>query len=77
VHKNPQGQRQIFLARVCPGIETSSANLEKENWAVLKINPATGKKFDSVTDNPGNDAKVMYVVFSNDQSYPQYVITFS
>ena len=78
VHTMANGQKQVFLARVCPGVTTSGDNIESQNWSVLKVNPATGKRFDSVTDNINDDVKrVMYVTFSNDQSYPQYVLTFT
>ena len=48
VHRRSDGRFQLFLCRVFPGVTTLSSNLERQNWSVLKVNPETGMKYDSV-----------------------------
>ena len=77
VHTCKDGTYQIFLAKVCPGVSTKDVNLRINKGSVLKINPQTGKRYDSVSDRPDDEKRQMFVTFSNDQSYPQWVITFT
>eukprot|EP00343_Euplotes_focardii_P000761 CAMPEP_0205800658 /NCGR_PEP_ID=MMETSP0205-20121125/2391_1 /ASSEMBLY_ACC=CAM_ASM_000278 /TAXON_ID=36767 /ORGANISM="Euplotes focardii, Strain TN1" /LENGTH=61 /DNA_ID=CAMNT_0053064115 /DNA_START=274 /DNA_END=455 /DNA_ORIENTATION=- len=44
--------------------------------SILAVNPNTGVRYDSVSDQPVNKvARVMYVIFQNDQSYPQWELS--
>ena len=51
--------------------------MEDQNFSIPGMNNATGKRFDSSTNDHKDSNKQMYVVFSNDQSYPQWLITFT
>ena len=51
--------------------------MEEENFSVPGMNPETNTRYDSSTNSHEDEEKQMYVVFSNDQSYPQWLITFT
>ena len=70
------GSRRMMVCRVCPGVSCLRDDLEK-NKCVPKINPKTkGKRYDSVTDTFTDSERNMFVLFKNDQGYPQWEVVF-
>lgn len=70
---DPQGNRIMYLCRVLTGEFTKGNN-------GIKVPPpkdpnVASIKYDSVVDNVNQPA--MYVVFFDDQAYPQYEITYT
>jgi hypothetical protein len=67
----------MLICRVFHGIYNTNEYIEIENWSVPKMNPALkDKRLDSITDSLEEEEREMYVLFKNEQAYPQYEIKF-
>lgn len=71
------GEYRILVCRVFVGNYTTKKNLDAKTQSILGVNPQTNLRYDSVTDEL-KDVKnrQMFVVFKNEQSYPQWEIVF-
>jgi hypothetical protein len=68
----------MLICRVMVGIYNTNEYLEKSNWSVPLMNPQLrGKRFDGITDMMDDKQRWMFVVFKNEQSYPQWEIKFT
>lgn len=63
------GERGLFLAKVLIGDTVSGVDQNGKNKPPMKPDGIT--MYDSVTDNTR-----MYVVYSNEKSYPAYYVKF-
>ncbi|CAI2386916.1 unnamed protein product [Moneuplotes crassus] len=71
------GIYKVLVCRVCIGNYTTRDKLDKRTESILEVNPETGLRYDSVTDQLKNvEDRQMFVVFKNEQSYPQWEILF-
>ena len=59
----PDGRCQMMLCRVCLGVTGLRSDLES-NWSIPKVNPATGKRFDSVSNSSNEDSRSEFVSLS-------------
>ncbi|KAK7487456.1 hypothetical protein BaRGS_00021297, partial [Batillaria attramentaria] len=68
------GNRYIFQCKVLVGVSVRG----DRSMRTLPDRPGTGRPglpYDSATDNP--DKRRMFVIFSDTQAYPEYLITFT
>ena len=65
--------RTLLICRVFHGIYSTKECLIDDSKPGQNPN-FPGKNFDSVTDHMNEDDRKMYVVFNNEQSYPQWEI---
>ena len=68
--KHGKGSQYVYQVRVVTG-ESSAKRQGKQT--TRKDGRASARKVDSLVDNDKTPTK--YVVFSNDQAYPEYLIT--
>jgi len=69
--KHPKGYQYVYLVRVVTG-ESNVKPQDKK--PTRKDGGASATKVDSLVDNAKKPTQ--YVVFSSDQAYPEYLITF-
>ncbi len=71
-HLLPNGQKQIFLAKVIIGNE---ATLNPDPSLVMPpLNEESKLRYDSVKGRTGGSD--IYMVYANKRAYPQYLITY-
>lgn len=68
---NAQGHKHMYLCRVLTGDYT----LGNSGMIIPPPKNNTADLFDTVVDNPV--APTIFVVFRDDQAYPEYLITFT
>ena len=66
---------QIIVAKVLVGHYETKKILTDDSKITTK-NPATGKTYDSVTDFMDAANRNMFVTFTNDKQYAEYVLTY-
>ncbi|CAI2360005.1 unnamed protein product [Moneuplotes crassus] len=71
------GEYRILVCRVFVGNYTTKNKLDGKTQSILGVNPLTNLRYDSVTDQLKDEkSRQMFVVFKNEQSYPQWEIVF-